>query len=296
MFSQEHTSKDSNQNIMKNINNEFLVDTKWLSNHLQDDNIVIVDCQWDENAYIKAHIPNAIMRPGHSFLKSEQNGELGRYLPGAEEFSRLMADMGIDSSTEVICYDEWDNHFATRLWWLMKYYGHNKVRLLNGGWQAWVAAGLPVSCAVTEAKAAGSSYSVHENPSFNITMDELLERHDKHDVQIVDVRRKSEYVGTELGKNKRGGHIPGAIHLEWNRLLSKSEQWEGVNIFQSEKMQALLDQNGVAGDKTTVVHCQAGVRASFTFFCLKMLGYPDVRLYDGSMGEWANMEYTPLVA
>lgn len=281
---------------MKNINNKFLVDTQWLSKHLQDDNIVIVDCQWDENAYLKAHIPNAIMRPGHSYLKSEQNGELGKYLPGAGEFSRLMAEMGIDSSTEVICYDEWDNHFATRLWWLMKYYGHKKVRLLNGGWQSWVTAGLPVSCVVTEAKAAGGPYSVHENPSFNITMEELLERHDNRDVQILDVRRRSEYDGTELGKNSRGGHIPGAIHLEWNRMLSKSKQREGVNFFMSEEeMQKLLDQNGVSRDKTTVVHCQAGVRASFTFFCLKMLGYPDVKLYDGSMSEWANMDHTSLV-
>ncbi len=75
-------------------NNKFLVDTQWLSNHLQDDNIVIVDCQWDENAYIKAHIPNAIMRPGHSYLKSEENGELSKYLPGADEFSRLMTEAG----------------------------------------------------------------------------------------------------------------------------------------------------------------------------------------------------------
>lgn len=279
---------------MKNINNNFLVNTQWLSNHLQDDNIVIVDCQWDENAYIKAHIPYAIMRPGHSYLKSEQNGELGKFLPGEDEFLRLMAKMGIDSNTEVICYDEWDNHFATRLWWLLKYYGHKKVRLLNGGWQAWVAAGLPVSCTVTEPKAAARPYSVHENPSINITLEELLETYDNRDVQILDVRRESEYNGTETGKNKRGGHIPGAIHLEWTRLLSKSKQWEWVNIFQSEEMQALLEQHSVSKDKITVIHCQAGVRASYTFFCLKMLGYPDVKLYDGSMGEWANMDHTPL--
>lgn len=281
---------------MKNINNKFLVDPQWISNHLQDDNIVIVDCQWDENAYLKAHIPNAIMRPGHPYLKSEQNGELGKYLPSVEEFSRLMTEAGIDANTEVICYDEWDNHFATRLWWVLKYYGHKKVRLLNGGWQAWVAAGLPVSCRATEVNAANRPYVTHENPAINITMEKLLEKYDNHDVQILDVRRDSEYEGTELGKNMRGGHIPGAIHLEWNRLLSPSKQWEGVNVFQpEEEMQALLDQKGVSKDKTTVVHCQAGVRASFTFFCLKMLGYPEVKLYDGSMGEWANMSHTPLV-
>lgn len=85
--------------------------------------------------------------------------------------------------------------------------------------------------------------------------------------------------------------------MEWNRLLSQSKQWEGVNYFQSEdEMLALLDQNGVSMDKTIIVHCQAGVRASFTYFCLKMLGYPEVKLYDGSMDEWANGrmgEYRP---
>jgi thiosulfate/3-mercaptopyruvate sulfurtransferase len=280
---------------MKNINNNFLVDTQWLSDHLQDDNIAIVDCQWDEIAYLKAHIPNAIMRPGHPYLKTEQNGNLGKNMLSSEEFSRMMTEAGIDSDTEVICYDQLDNHLATRLWWLLKYYGHKKVRLLNGGWQAWVTSGLPVSCTATEVNAADRPYCVHDNPDMNITMEELLENYDNRDIQILDVRRESEYRDTETRNNKRGGHIPGAIHLEWKQLLSQSKQWDGVNFFRLEKeMQALLDQNGVGKDKTTVVYCQAGVRASFTFFCLKMLGYPEVKLYDGSMGEWANADQTPL--
>lgn len=282
---------------MKPLNNNYLVDTLWLSNHLHDDNLVIVDCQWDSNAYLKAHIPNAIMRPGHPFLKSEQNGELGKYLPSKEEFSVFLAEAGIDAHTQVICYDEWDNHFATRLWWVMKYYGYNNVKLLNGGWQAWVSAGLPVSCTATEANETLHAISFERDPSINVTLDELMEHYDHPDWQVLDVRRDTEYDGSEQGANDRSGHIPGAIHLEWKQLLSPGDDHKEVNFFMPcQQMQAILDQKGIRKDKTIAVHCQAGVRASFTFFCLTMLGYPKVKLYDGSMGEWANEQGTPLVA
>jgi thiosulfate/3-mercaptopyruvate sulfurtransferase len=254
-------------------------------------------CQWDSNANLKDDMTNAIMRPGHPFLKSGQNGELGIHLPSKQEFSVLMADAGIDADTQVICYDEWDNHFATRLWWVMHYYGYTNVRLLNGGWQAWVAAGLPVSITPVEGNKKEPASAFDVDPCINITLEELMDKHDDPDWQVWDVRRISEFDGSETEQNSRVGHIPGAVHLEWKRLLSKAADKPGVNYFMPrEQMQALLDQKGITKDKTIVVHCQAGVRASFSFFCLTMLGYSKVKLYDGSMAEWANVEHTPLVA
>ena len=122
---------------------KFLVDVEWLSNHLKADNIVIVDCQWDTNAYIRAHIPGAIMRPGHPYVKSQVNGEPAKYLPTEKEFQGIAQNLGIDADSTVVCYDEWDNHFATRFWWVLNYYGHTNVKLLDGGWQAWVSGRMP---------------------------------------------------------------------------------------------------------------------------------------------------------
>ena len=280
---------------MKQTNAKFLVNAKWLSEHLQDDNLVIIDCQWDTNAYLKAHIPGALMRPGHPYVKSEQDGVPSKYLPTAKEFLAMMEGLGIGNDTQVVCYDEWDNHFATRLWWVMTYYGHSSVRLLDGGWQAWVSSGFPISFVSHKARTHKKPFVIKESTSSNVTMDEVVTNHQNVNWQILDVRSEEEFEGKDLADNQRGGHISGAIHLEWKKLLVPSEQFEGVNQFQSEKeIQSLLKNAGVDSEKTIVVHCQSGVRASFTVFCLEMLGHPKVKLYDGSMGEWANVDHTVL--
>ncbi|MCT4623963.1 MAG: sulfurtransferase [Schleiferiaceae bacterium] len=274
---------------------DFLVTAKQLQQKLNDSNIVIIDCHWDENAYIRAHIPGALKRPGHPYIKSQEDGIPNKFLPKPDEFLDLLNSMGITNETEVICYDEWHNHFATRMWWVMHYYGHKNVKLLDGGWQAWVAEGLPISFQSENPQVTEEKFRINENQSFNAQLKEILANYKSEDWQILDVRSDAEFKGEVLSGNKRGGHIPNAIHLEWKRLLSPSTKYEGVSYFKSEvEMKALFDEAGIKKDKTIAVHCQAGVRASFSAFCLEMLGYPNVKLYDGSMGEWANEKDTPL--
>ncbi|MGL1887420.1 MAG: sulfurtransferase [Reichenbachiella sp.] len=273
----------------------FLVKPKWLHEHSKDDNLVIIDCQWDINAFLRAHIPGSIMRPGHPYVKSEKDGKPTKYLPTEQEFSILMAQLGIDNETQVVCYDEWDNHFATRFWWVLSYYGHTKTRLLDGGWQAWVDSGLPVSYKGSKPQVQKKGFIVDQNNKLKVDMAEVLASHHKPEWQILDVRSKEEFEGQNLSGNKRGGHIKGAIHLEWKKMLVQSGLSEGANYFGSEEeMLALLDGVGLVKEKTVVVHCQSGVRASLMVFCLEMLGYSDVRLYDGSMSEWANEDHMPL--
>lgn len=282
---------------MKNSTDQYLVDANWLMDHLDNENIVVVDCQWDKNAYLRAHIPGAVMRPGHPYVKSETGGKLKKYLPTENEMKEFMSRMGIGPATTVICYDEWDNHFATRFWWVLKYYGHQDIRLLNGGWQAWLAHDLPVSFTPAQTKKYSPLNRFRNHQEMNVTMEGVLDKMDLEDWQVLDVRSKDEYTGIDLAGNKRGGHIPGAIHLEWRDLLMPSEQYNGVNYFMAKKkMQALLDEKGISKDHTIIVYCQSGVRGSFTIFCLEMLKYPHVKLYDGSMSEWANQEHTPLVS
>lgn len=280
---------------MHHLNSDFLVDTHWLAQHLNDEDLVVVDCQWDVNAYLRAHIPGALMRPGHPYVKSEQDGVPSNQLPTVDEFLKLIEELRIGANSTVICYDEWRNHFATRFWWVLQYYGFKKVRLLDGGWQAWVAAGLPVSYVKHEGKEVKDKFIPIEQAELSTNENEILVNYEDPEWQILDVRSEAEYNGTASSKNKRVGHIPDAINLEWSDLLKESSQ--GVHFFRSEKeIEKQFKDSGLTKEHSIAVHCQAGVRASFSVFCLTMLGYPRVKLYDGSMAEWANLDHTPLIS
>ncbi len=273
--------------------NQNLTTAEWLSENYQEDNIVIVDCHWDSNAYLRAHIPNAIMRPGHPYIKSEDaEGNPEKHMPDPEQFELLMNRMGIDADSTVICYEEWHNHFATRLWWLLRYYGHDKVAILNGGWQAWVEKGFPVSMS-THNPLPTEGFKAQVSLDRFVGLDELLINYSNSEWQVIDVRSDGEYNGSENPGNNRSGHIPGALHLEWNSML-KSDEKNVHYLRPKEDMERLLSDAGVSKEKTTVVHCQSGVRATFMAYCLDLLQYPNVKVYDGSMGEWANLEETPL--
>lgn len=278
-------------------NPDLLADVEWLHARLDDENILIVDCQWDPNAYLRAHIPNAVMRPGHPFVKRKnEDGTITENMPDEEEFAEMRRQMGITPEKLVVIYDEWGNHFASRLWWLLTNHGHKQVKVLNGGWQAWVAAGFPIS--FTEIKPQiFESVSVSQcDESAFVDVKELLNNYDNPLWQVIDVRTKDEYEGTdESWGNKRLGHIPGAIHLEWKEMLKPSSEQEGVRIFKNDReMEQKLQSAGVSRDKTIVVHCQSGVRAASMAFSLRLLGYNDVRVYDASMAEWANRDDTPM--
>lgn len=274
-------------------NHLYLTDINWLADNLEKEQVITVDCHWDTNAYLRAHIPGAIMRPGHPYIKSvDESGAISKYLPDPDQFTDLMNQMGISSTTTVICYDEWHNHFATRLWWLMRYYGHRDVKILNGGWQAWVEAKLPISTTSTKPRPS-TVFQVDVQSSRLIQLEELLRNYQNPEWQIVDVRSDGEYDGSENPGNKRSGHIPGAIHLEWNQMLKSSDDLVHV-LRDPDDMRKLLEESGIKRDRKTVVHCQSGVRATFMAYCLELLDYNNVRVYDGSMGEWANLEHTPL--
>jgi len=274
----------------------FLVSENWLVNHLNDENLVVVDCQWDENAYLRAHIPGALMRPGHPYVKAMTSDSPDLFLPSEMDFLKMMKDLGINNDTQVICYDEWDNHFATRLWWVMDFYGHKNTRLLNGGWQAWINAGHKVSVQPHKSCIQSAPFTIEVNESKMATMTEVIAAVSDDQMQIIDVRSDDEFNGANQVINKRSRHIPNALQLEWHKLLAKEGSDDGVNYFHSlNKMESLIQESGIDQNKPLIIHCQSGVRASFTVFCMAMLGYPNVKLYDGSMFEWANRDDTPLV-
>ncbi|HSG30402.1 MAG TPA: sulfurtransferase [Thermodesulfobacteriota bacterium] len=276
-------------------NSDILVSPAWLSEHLDDPNIVIVDCPWAADAYTKAHIPGAVCRPGHCYLKStDSHGNMSIFLQNESEFEKLCGELGIGADSTVVVYDEWGSIFATRLWWMLKFYGHTNAKVLDGGWQGWVDAGYPVSYKKPEVSAS-SDFKVTAYPELLIELDELKQNYSNDNWQVLDVRSEDEYNGKAAHGNKRVGHVPGAIHLEWNRFLNNSTDSEAVRNFKSaEQIQALLDGSGVDKNKIIATHCQAAVRATFGAFVLELMGYPPAKVYDGSMAEWANLDDTPL--
>ena len=271
---------------------ELLVDVEWLADHQSDENLVVVDCPWDLWSYNRAHIPGSVVRPGHAYVKAEDgDGSPGLHLPDGEECAALASELGIGPETTVVTYDEWGSIFAARLWWVLRYWGHRDVRVLNGGWQAWVAGGHPVSFDLP--KLSSGSFEPDENRSKLVTLEELKANHE--DWEIWDVRTEGEYLGTENQENERAGHIPGARNLEWCSVLENSNDPQAIRRFRSgDEIREMLDEVGIPFDGTVVTHCQAAVRGAFGAFVLELLGHPDPRLYDGSMGEWANRSDTPL--
>jgi len=207
----------------------------------------------------------------------------------------LIKKLGIRQNSILVVYDEWGSKFAARLCWVLRYYGFNGCKMLNGGWQGWLAEGFPVTNIPSEVHDESSDFIPMPQPDRIITLEELKTKLDNPDVQILDVRSEDEYSGIDYDGNLRCGHLPGAIHLQWDNLLTDPDDNGGVQRFRPEdEMRMILDEAGVSKEKKIITHCQAAIRGAFMAITLEMLGYPIPLLYDGSMAEWANLEDTLL--
>lgn len=277
-------------------NPDILVTPEWLHQHKDDPNLVIVDCPWEYYSYTRAHIPGAVCRPEHAYIKNVDE-ELGQTVLVADlnEVEKLCMDLGIGADSTVVAYDEWGSIFATRLWWVLKYYGFDNVKVLDGGWQNWVSSGLPISFTSSKPKEITKRVKLKANPEMLVTIDELLQEYDNLACQVLDVRSADEYQGHAAHGNKRIGHVPGAVHFEWDRLLENSKDAEGIRPFKSaDDIESFFKSAGVDSSKNIVTYCQAAVRATLVAFALELVGYNAVKVYDGSMAEWANRDDTPL--
>lgn len=290
---------------MAGFERDLLVDPSWLAEHLDDDDVVIVDCPWDGDvwgagnggAYSRAHVPGAVCQTRHPYLKGSSSEGLSMFLPSEAEVSELAAELGISPNSTVVAYDDWGSIFAARLWWVFRYYGHRGVRVLDGGWQAWIGQGLPISVRAGVANRPGESFVPRADPRRLATLEQVRARYDDADWQIIDTRSQDEWDGTALHGNRRGGHVPGALHVEWNRLLTNSTDFYAVREFRSpDEIRSILEEAGVDGAKGHIPHCQAAVRGAFMGFALELAGYGPAAVYDGSMAEWANRDDSPLEA
>lgn len=264
---------------------ELLAEPGWLLAHSEDEGIRIIDCSAPE-AYKRAHIPGAAALGIHSWLKDPKD-PLHVMAPSA--FAEAMGRLGVSDGTTVVAYDDAGGLLAARLWWVLRHYGHPSAKVLNGGWNRWLAEGRPIS--VEEARPQPATFTPRPDGSAMCTLDGLGASVTKGSVQVLDARSPDEWAGTNSHGNKRAGHLPRAANFEWSRALTQDSR---RILRPAAELQDELARAGLDRDRPTVTHCQAGVRAAHTAFVLTLLGWNDVQVYDGSMAEWANRDDTPL--
>jgi thiosulfate/3-mercaptopyruvate sulfurtransferase len=271
---------------------DLLVSTEWLAEHLDDlddldTGFVLVDAG-EAVAYQRAHIAGAVGVP-HPYLKGRDNPRL--VLP-PEEFESLARSWGISNETPVIVYDDNASLHAARVWWVFRRYGYRNVRVVDGGFNAWLDEGRPVTSRPHRPARPGT-FTARPDDDAVITVHDLMAGVESgHAPALWDTRSDEEWAGTNSRGNRRVGHVPGARHLEWRRLM----QGPPARRFRPlDEIRAELESAGIDPREETVAYCQAGIRGAFGQFILALLGNDRARNYDGSMGEWANRDDTPLV-
>ncbi|MGD9935689.1 MAG: sulfurtransferase [Dehalococcoidia bacterium] len=275
---------------MEYANPELLAETDWLAAHLDDPNLVIIDCATVE-AYRRAHIPGAVQLPVHYYIKEDgaEGSDHGTFVMPPAQFETLMAGLGVSNDTLVVTYDDNNALVASRLWWVLKYYGHDNVKVLNGGWHRWLTEERRVTFHAARPPAA--TFKARPRPELIADADYLKQKHSDPGVSVMDCRTDGEWTGSNSRGNKRVGRVPGSRHLEWVRFVNRDDSRKFLS---ADECQALLNEAGITRDNATITYCQGGIRAAHGAFVLELLGYKDVRVYDGSMRDWANRDDTPL--
>lgn len=273
-------------------NPNALVSTEWLAAHLNDADIRIVESNEDILLYDTGHIPGAVKIDWTTDL----NDPLTRdYIDGAA-FARLMDSRGITRDTTVVFYGDKNNWWAAYAYWVFQLFGHTKAVLLNGGRKKWIDEGRAVTRDVP--KYSGSGYPVVQRNDADVRAfrDQVL-AHVRANGALVDVRSTPEYTGEKLHMPEypqegalRGGHIPGAVSVPWAQAVREDGTFKSA-----DELRALYGGKGITGDKEIIAYCRIGERSSHTWFVLKnLLGYSNVRNYDGSWTEWGNAVGLPI--
>jgi thiosulfate/3-mercaptopyruvate sulfurtransferase len=264
---------------------EMLVDGAWLQAHLDDPAIRVVDCD-SIDAYRRAHIPGAVASADNRY-KDPDNP---RFVMQPQQFAEAMASLGIGNDTTVVAYDASGTLNAGRLWWCLAYFGHTNTKILDGGWHQWLADGRPVTTDM--AKVEREQFTPRPDESLRASAEYVVEALHRPDAIVLDVRSDGEWQGTNNRGNRRAGHMPEAVHIEWTKNLRTEE---ARRIKPAAELRAMFEAQGVTPDKEVITVCQGGIRAAQAAATLHLLGYEKVRNYDGSFADWGNREDTPLV-
>ena len=268
---------------------EVLVDTQWLMDHLTDPTVRVVEVDMSPEPYQDTHIPGAIFWDIFTdLLNVDHSINLDPTAMG-----KLLSKSGISQETTVIAYG---NYPGTGAWifWILKTLGHDKVYVLNGGHQKWIAEGRPVTSQLSNFPP--TQYQAKSpDASLRVLHQEVQASLEQEDCVLLDVRTPEEYRGEVFfmkppeGK-ERGGHIPGAVHIEHTQTLNEDGTFKSA-----QELHSLYGSHGITADKQVFPYCAIGGRSGYTWFVLKyLLGYPNVRNYDGSWNEWSRLPDAPI--
>ena len=284
-----------------------LVEPSWLAAHLADGDVRVVDARWrgdgtGRELYRQGHLPGAVHLDWQRDLSWTDERGVGYLLLLPGPFAAVMEAVGIGDRTRVVAYAETDHSGAARLWWALRFYGHEQVAVLNGGWTRWVGEGFPVGTEVPHP--APATFTPRPRPQLLALATEIEQALLGADsrVRLVDTRPREQYSGQAVwtphgslflphgqswiarpdGRVMRGGHIPGAVHLHASRLLSPVD-W---TYLPRESLRALAWGVGLEPEQRVITYCGSGISASLGLFALHLAGYRDIALYDASWEEW----------
>ena len=265
-------------------NPHFLIDLAWLQAHLDDPRLRLIDAR-PAHDYAAGHLPGAANVDVYA-IRTEDTGPEGIAAWETEQVAAFRA-AGINDDSIVVVYDEHTLTNAARAVWALDYLGHAAARLLDGGMAAWVAAGGPLTIAAPDVPPG--NFTPAPDRDKLATRHDILDRLGNEDTVIVDTRRITEYLGQEH-RTQRSGTIPGSTYLEWTHGIDATGA-----INDAEAVRARFVAHGITPDKEIIPFCGGGYRSAHTYLLLKGLGYPRVRNYLGSWGEWGNRDDTPIV-
>ena len=271
---------------------DVVVETDWLAQHAKDPNVRVFEVDVDTTAYDQGHVAGAV---GLNW-KSDLQQHPVRDLLDKKQLESLLSKNGVTPDTTIVAYGDNNNWFAAWFFWLLKYYGHRDVKLVNGGRAKWVAEKRPVGTdtptfAKTEYRAAGPDASIRA------LRDYVLDKVVSGNAKIIDVRSPKEYAGELLAPEnlpqegaQRGGHIPGAQNVPWATAVAEDGRFKSA-----DELKAIYEGKGLTRGTETIAYCRIGERSAHTWFVLRyLLGHERVRNYDGSWTEWGSLIGAPI--
>ena len=288
------------QKQLEYVHPEVLVDTQWAQDHLKDPKVRIAEVDYDRKTnYELGHIPGSVLFD----WKKDINEPLSRNILSRRAYEELLQREGVNNGTTLVLYGDFNNWFAAFAFWVFKYYGYKDVRIIDGGRKKWLIEDRPTTKDVPEYP-KGNFIAVTDTDNdirafFNYVRGTLENNgSSSNTVELVDVRSPREFTGEILAPPEyptehaqRGGHIPGAKNIPWSQAVNDND-----GTFKSaDELKKLYESKGITTDKEVIAYCRIGERSSHTWFVLKyLLGYSNVKNYDGSWTEWGNIIASPI--
>lgn len=261
-----------NERLKNNVDNTVILDTRF---ELTEANV-------GRSLYEEGHIPNAI----HFDLNKDLSSTPGKHggghpIPETDVFAKKLGEAGIDNDTTVVIYDQANDMYAARAWWLLHYFGHENVYLLDGGFQKWVEAGYEVTKEIPQPEK--KNFEAKIAPNLTVNMEEVKDKMANKSAILLDSRAKERYLGQVEPMYTKAGHIPGAKNYFWKQVLQEDGLW---------KDEEALKENfaSLPKDEEIIVSCGSGVSACPNYIGLKLAGYENVKLYPGSYSDWVSYE------